>query len=49
MNQNWTFACQFHLQDADWILASPIIQSGNGSAFPKANAGPFFFQMVKSR
>ena len=43
INRNWTLAWQFSKNYTDWILASPIIQSGNGLAFPKANAGPFFF------
>src|ERR1700722_13865968 len=43
INRNWTLAWQFSKNYIDWILASPIIQSGNGLAFPKANAGPFFF------
>ena len=43
INRNWTLAWQFSKNYTDWILASPIIQSGNGLAFPKANAGPFLF------
>jgi hypothetical protein len=33
MNRNWTLAWQFSKNYIDWILASPIIQSGNGLAF----------------
>jgi hypothetical protein len=46
--ENWTLACQFSKNYIDWILASPIVQSGNGLAFPKANAGPFFFKGKES-
>ena len=46
---DWTLAWQFSKNYIGWILASPIIQSGNGLAFPKANAGPFFFFEEKSR
>ena len=49
MNQNWTLACQFSKNYNRLGPVSPFIQSGNGLAFVKANAGPFLFQMRKSR